>query len=99
MNTAAASRANLVMTNARMKNLAANLRNVVYIQYTRDFAAPIEAGEVMGTMTYFLDSGEAVEYNLVASRKIAERENKPKTLQTLIDEANSDTSPFPKLSL
>ena len=41
----------IVATKAEMESMARNLRQTVLIEYTRDFAAPIQAGEVMGTMT------------------------------------------------
>ena len=69
------------------------------ITYTRDFVAPIAAGEVMGVMTYFDENGNAVDYNLTASRAIAMRENAPKTLEQIVAETEADPNPFPPLTV
>ena len=79
-------------------NPAAHLKNIVSIQYIRDFAAPVEAGEILGTMTYFPAYGDPVVYNLTASRSVARRENVPKTLEEIINETYADPNPFPPFS-
>ena len=54
------------------------------IEYTRDFSAPIEKGEVMGTMTYYpTDGGSPVVYDLIAGRTIQRRDNAPLTLEEI----------------
>lgn len=52
----------------------------------------------MGTMTYYAD-GEAVVYNLIASRAIEVRENAPKSYAEIVAEVENDPNPFPPLSL
>ncbi len=94
----AASRAKIVATFSEVESMAGNLRNTVIIKYTRDFEAPIAAGEIMGTMTYYAD-GEAVVYNLIASRAIEVRENAPKSYAEIVAEVENDPNPFPPLSL
>lgn len=79
--------------------MAKNLREVVLIEYKRDFVAPIQAGEVVGTMTYFPEKSDPVEYNLIASRTVAKRENAPKTLEEIVAEAEADPNPFPPFTL
>ena len=88
----------IVATSAEVKKMAANLKNIVSIQYIRDFAAPVEAGEILGTMTYFPAYGDPVVYNLTASRSVARRENVPKTLEEIINETYADPNPFPPFS-
>ena len=88
----------ITATNAEVKKMAANLRNIMLFQYTRDFAAPVQAGEILGTMTYFPTYGDPVVYNLVASRSVARRENAPKTLEEIIEETDADPNPFPPFS-
>lgn len=95
----ASLRAQIVATFDEVDAMARNLRNTVIINYSRDFSAPIEAGETMGTMTYFTENGEEVVYNLLASRSIARRENAPKSLEELWAEVVADPNPFPPLSL
>ena len=88
----------ITTTNAEVKRMAANLTSVVSIQYDRDFTAPIAAGEHIATMTYVPAHGESVEYELVASRSVARRENAPKTLEEIISETYADPNPFPPFS-
>ena len=88
----------IVATNAEVKKMAANLKNIVMFQYTRDFSAPVEAGETVGTMTYFPSRGDPVVYLLTASRSVARRENVPKTLEEIINETYSDPNPLPPFS-
>lgn len=91
----------IVATRSQMESMARNLQQYVIIEYIRDFAAPIEAGEQMGTLTYFPPDGssEPVEYGLVASRSIKIRENAPKSIQEIIKESYDDPSPFPRITL
>lgn len=91
--------AEIVATQAEVDMMANNLRDTVLIDYTRDFVAPINAGEVVGTMTYFPENKSPVVYNLIASRSIAQRENTPKTLDQIAAETEADPNPFPPLSI
>ena len=90
--------ASITATQKQVESMAENLRRTCLITYTRDFVAPITAGEVLGVMTYFNDDGTAVDYNLTASRSIAVRENAPKTLEQIVAETEADPNPFPPLS-
>ncbi len=92
-----AAKATLIKRRETLENMARNLRDNVLIQYVRDFKAPIDVGEVMGTMTYLLDDGTPVVYNLVASRSIAARDNIPKTAEEIWRETLADPNPFPPL--
>ncbi len=85
----------IVATQSEVKRMAANLRDLVLIQYTRDFQAPVDAGEQMGTMTYFPEKGDPAVYSLTASRGVAVRDNVPKTLEQIIEETYADPNPFP----
>lgn len=81
-----------------IEQLKTNLRNLVLVQYTRELKAPIAAGEAIGTMTYVKDSGEAVVYNLLATRSIQARQNRPPTLSDIIAATENDPNPFPPLT-
>ena len=94
----AARNASIVATKEELENLARNLRTTALFQYTRDFVAPIEAGEVMGTMTYLLENGEPVVYNLTATRSVARRENAPPSLDEIRAMTDADPNPLPPLS-
>ena len=93
------STAHIIATQAEVELMASNLRDTVLIDYTRDFVAPISAGEVVGTMTYFPENQSPVVYNLIASRTVAQRENTPKTLDQIAAETEADPNPFPPLSI
>ena len=88
----------ITATSAEVKRMAANIKDIVMIQYTRDFTAPITAGEQIGTMTYFPAYGDPVVYLLTASRSVARRENVPKTLEEIINETYADPNPLPPFS-
>lgn len=89
------STATIIATPDEVDIMASNLQSTVLIEYTRDFYAPITAGEVMGTMTYIDDDGREVVYNLTASRSIDKREDAPKTLEEIVAETEADPNPFP----
>ena len=88
----------ITATSSEVKRMAANIKDIVMIQYTRDFTAPIAAGEQIGTMTYFPAYGDPVVYLLTASRSVARRENVPKTLEEIINETYADPNPLPPFS-
>lgn len=89
----------IIATKAEIERLSSHITDTLLIQYSRDFEAPVTAGEVMGTMTYFPDSGEPAVYDLVAARSVAVRENVPKTLEQIAAETYADPNPFPPFSL
>ena len=89
----------IVSTQSDIKRMADNLKDIVLIQYTRDFQAPVKAGEEMGTMTYYNEKGESAVYSLTASRSVEKRENVPKTLEEIITETYADPNPFPPFTL
>lgn len=82
-----------------IEQLTQNLRNLVLVQYTRELKAPINAGEVIGKMTYVTEYGEPVEYNLLATRSIAARKNRPPSLAEIIAATEADPNPFPPLTV
>ncbi|MGN0778455.1 MAG: D-alanyl-D-alanine carboxypeptidase family protein [Aristaeellaceae bacterium] len=91
--------ATIIATQDEVDLMASNLRETVLIEYSRDFVAPIQAGEVMGTMTYFPEDGDPVVYNLLANRSVAKRENAPLTLEEIVAMTEADPNPFPPLTL
>ncbi len=90
--------ARIVARHEEIDSMARNLRNTVLIQYTRDFTAPVTAGETMGTMTYLMEDGTSVVYNLTATRSIAKREDAPPTLDEIRAATEADPNPFPPMS-
>ena len=86
-------------THAEIEEMTKNLRNLVVVEYTRDLTAPITAGEVIGKMTYVNARGETYEYNLLATRSIKERQDRPPSLEDIIAMTEADPNPFPPLTL
>ncbi len=86
-------------TYAKIEELTKNLRNLVMVQYARELKAPITAGEVIGKMTYTTERGEAIEYNLLATRSVVARKNRPPSLSDIIAMTESDPNPFPPLTV
>lgn len=76
---------------SRIEYLSENLRDLVTVTYTRDFAAPVAAGEIMGTMTYVSDDGTPITFNLVASRSIERRSNLPLSYEEIVEMTNGQT--------
>ena len=87
--------ATIVTTKSEVRRMADNLTNLVLIHYDRDFQAPMEAGEQIGTMTYFPERGDPVVYALTAGRTVEQRTNIPKTLEQIVAETYADPNPFP----
>lgn len=71
------------------------------ISFTRKLEAPIEAGEVIGVMTYTPEGADKqpVEYELLASRSIARRASIVPTLDEIRAYTEADPNPFPRFSL
>lgn len=76
-----------------------HLRDLVLVQYTRELTAPITAGEIIGRMTYVTDEGEAVVYNLLATRSVVARKDRPPSLADIIAATEADPNPFPPLTI
>lgn len=95
----AASNTSIIATFSEVEAMAANLNKTVIIEYVRDFEAPIQAGEVMGTMTYFPEGKPEVVYNLVASRTVNQRENAPPSYADIVAAVEADPNPFPPITV
>ncbi len=90
----------IVATKTEIEAMARNLKQLVLVEYDRDFNAPITAGDSFGTLTYYpSDGGSAIEYDLVASRSVQRRENAPLTLEEIEAMVRADPNPFPPLSV
>ncbi|MBQ6949899.1 MAG: D-alanyl-D-alanine carboxypeptidase [Clostridia bacterium] len=76
-----------------------NFNSITVTDFTRPFRAPVEAGEVMGTLTYYPeDGGSAVVYEMLATRTIAAREQLFPTIDQIISDAENDKNPFPRIT-
>lgn len=78
--------------------LRENFSEVSVINWTREFRAPINVGDVMGILTFYAENGSTADYELVATRSIAARENAPPTLEEIIAYTNADENPWPRFN-
>lgn len=88
----------IVGNSAKIDLLRENFSEVSAVRWTRDFRAPVNIGDVMGILTFYSESGDTAEYELVATRSIAMRENAPPTLEQIEAYTASDENPWPRFS-
>ena len=88
----------IVGNKAKIDLLRENFNQVSTIKWTRDFRAPINVGDVMGILTFYSENDGTAEYELVATRSIAMRENAPPTLEQIIAYTAADDNPWPRFS-
>ena len=88
----------IVMTREELEYWTQNFSTLTVTDFTREFKAPIKKGEVMGTLTYYGEGEEPVVYNLVASRSIAAREQLAPSIDQIIQSAQEDPNPFPRIT-
>ena len=60
--------------------------------------APVNAGDVIGILTFYAENGSTADYELIATRSVAARENAPPTLEEIIAYTNADENPWPRFS-
>lgn len=83
----------------KIDRLRENFSQVSTIKWNQsEFRAPINAGDVLGTLIFYSETGETAEYDLVATRTVAARENAPPTLEQIVAYTMADENPFPRLS-
>lgn len=89
----------LIITNKEeLERWKQNFTNLTVTEFTRDLMAPVSIGEVMGTLTYYGNEGVPIEYELIASRSIAARENIAPSIEAIIAAAENDPNPFPRIT-
>ncbi len=88
----------LVTSMSNIDYLAHHLNDITITEYTRAFSAPINEGEVMGTLTYYDSNGRPVVYELLATRSIARRPQLAPSIEDIIAYTDSDGNPFPRLT-
>ena len=89
----------VVTTQKRIDYWVQNFNSLTVAEFTRDFFAPVEEGEVMGTLTYYPETGHPVVYELIASRSIAAREQLYPTVEDIRNAALNDPNPFPRITV
>ncbi len=88
----------IVGTREEIENWKQNFFNLTVTEFTRELTAPITAGEVMGTLTYYGGDVPLV-YELTASRSIAARQSLAPSVDEIIAQAENDPNPFPRITL
>ncbi|MGN0773943.1 MAG: D-alanyl-D-alanine carboxypeptidase family protein [Candidatus Ventricola sp.] len=86
----------IVGNSAKIDLLRENFNEVSAVRWTRDFRAPVNVGDVMGILTFYSESNGTAEYELVATRSIAMRENAPPTLEQIEAYTAADENPWPR---
>ena len=89
----------IITLRSRLDYLVSNFNDLVNIEYVHDPVAPIQAGDLMATLTYYPDAGEPIEYELLASRSIAKRRLDVPDLDEIIRETENDPNPFPRFTV
>ncbi|MBQ8095121.1 MAG: D-alanyl-D-alanine carboxypeptidase [Clostridia bacterium] len=84
---------------ATIDSLRENFSQISSVTWTREFRAPISVGETMGTLTFFSENKGTAQYDLVATRSIAARENAPPTLEQIEAYTMADENPWPRFSI
>jgi D-alanyl-D-alanine carboxypeptidase len=71
------------------------------VEFSRGLEAPVEAGEVMGVLTYtpMQPGAEPVLYDLLAARSIPRRPSLAPTLDEIRAYTEADPNPFPRFSV
>jgi len=79
--------------------LRENFSQVSVIKWAeKQFRAPVNVGDVMGVLTFYAEDGTTADYNLIATRSIAARENAPPTLEEIEAYTQADKNPFPRFT-
>ncbi len=89
----------IVTTREELEYWVQNFSSLTLTEFTRELQAPVTKGEVMGTPTYYGGSDVPVVYDLVASRSIAAREQLFPTVKQIIEDAENDPNPFPRITV
>lgn len=89
----------IVTTRQQVDYWVQNFTSLTVTDFTRELRAPIQEGEVMGTLTYYPETGNPVVYELLAGRSIAAREQIAPTSDEIIAAAMADPNPFPRITV
>ena len=79
--------------------LRENFNEVSVIKWNQSTVrAPVNAGDVIGILTFYAENGSTADYELIATRSVAMRENAPPTLDEIIAYTMADENPWPRFS-
>ena len=88
----------IITSSTNVDYLARHLNDITITEYTRAFNAPVQEGEVMGTLTYSDEDQKATVYELLATRSIARRESLAPSIEEIIAYTQADRNPFPRFT-
>ena len=78
-------------------HIIGNYSEYTNIRYDIEPRAPIAQGQAVGVLTFFPPGEDPAEYELIATRSIAARQDAPPTLEEIEQRVRDDPSPFPPL--
>lgn len=89
----------IVGNKAKIDLLRENFSEVSVIRWNQSTVrAPVNVGDVIGVLTFYAENGTTADYELIATRSIAAREDAPPTLEEIIAYTNADENPWPRFS-
>ena len=88
----------IIANTATIDILRKNFNQISSIEWTREFRAPVNVGDVMGILTFYSENNGTADYELVATRSIAAREDAPPTLEQIEAYTAADENPWPRFS-
>ena len=88
----------IVGSQEKIDLLRENFSQISSIAWTRDFRAPVNVGDVMGILTFYSENNGIAQYELVATRSVAMRENAPPTVEQIKAYTAADENPWPRFS-
>ena len=90
----------IVGNRSKIDLLRENFSQVSAVEWVNDgnFVAPIHVGQVLGKLTFYSESGETAQYDLVATRSIAMREDAPPTIAQIEAYTAADDNPWPRFT-
>ena len=95
----AGSNDSIITLRSRLDYLVSNFNDLVNIEYVHEPVAPINAGDLIATLTYYPETGEPIEYELLASRSIAKRMLDVPDLDDIIRDTENDVNPLPRFTV
>ena len=88
----------IIANTATIDRLRESFGQISSIEWTREFRAPVNVGDVMGILTFYSENNGTAEYELVATRSIAAREDAPPTLEQIEAYTAADENLWPRFS-
>ncbi len=85
----------VVGTKDEIAALKQDFGKLSHISWTREARAPVTEGEAMGTLTFYPNDQQPIEYELYATRSIEARKDAPPTLAEIEAYTLADPNPLP----